>query len=206
MTDEQETSHELKTAMARAQLGTALDLFTRDRDPVSVHVLSCGAGEVLDGLATARDVGPFSKHILATQPELEMADIKRLRNQYWNAMKHFYGRDNKTVRHDEELLRDFSDTANDTSLFLGWHDYQAVVGALPIQAQVFQVWYYALNEAKLAPGVDLEHIRSFFPGLIKQERREQKRRLRRACERYREDKELLADPKTEIGPLSRRRS
>ena len=30
-----------------------------------------------------------------------MAKIKSLRNQYWNAIKHFYSRDNKTARDDE---------------------------------------------------------------------------------------------------------
>ena len=30
---------------------TALDLFLRDKDPISVQCLACGGGEVVEGLA-----------------------------------------------------------------------------------------------------------------------------------------------------------
>jgi hypothetical protein len=198
--------YETKVRLARAQLGTALDLFMRDRDPISVHVLASGAAEVLEGVALASNVRPFSSHILSDQPTLNMTDIRRLRNQYWNAMKHFYGRDNKSVRDDEDLIRDFSDVANDTALFLGWHDFQAVTGTLPIGAQVFQIWYYASNEEKLAPEADRATIREFFPEIASQDRAEQKRRLRRAVEKFRNDKALLADQRTDPSQLSPRRS
>lgn len=121
-------------------------------------------------------------------------------------MKHFYGRDKQTARDDEELIRDFSDVANDTALFLGWHDYQAVTGILPIAAQVFQIWFYALNEEKLAPEADRATIRGFFPEIPSQDRAEQKRRLRRATEKFRDNKELLADERTDAARLSPRRS
>jgi hypothetical protein len=43
-----------KIQVARSQLVTALDLFTRDKDPISVHCLACGGGEVIEGLAEAK--------------------------------------------------------------------------------------------------------------------------------------------------------
>ena len=68
---------------------------------------------------------------------------------------------------------------------------------LPVGAQVFQVWWYALNEEKLSPDADVGKIRAAFPDIRQQPRDEQKRRLRRAIEKYRKDRALLAHPATE---------
>jgi hypothetical protein len=69
-------------------------------------------------------------------------------------------------RDDEELFARFDDTVNDASLFIGWWDYQAAAqGKLPVAAQVFQVWYYADYEEKLAPDADLARIREAFPDI-----------------------------------------
>jgi hypothetical protein len=68
---------------------------------------------------------------------------------------------------------------------------------LPVEAQVFQIWWYALNEEKLSPDADLGVVRKAFPDIRRQKRMEQKRRLRRSIEKFRKDKALLADPATE---------
>jgi hypothetical protein len=41
-----------KLDIARHQLGSALDLFIRDRDAVSVQCLACGGVELMEGIAT----------------------------------------------------------------------------------------------------------------------------------------------------------
>jgi hypothetical protein len=185
-----------KLSVARAQLVTAFDLFVRDKDPISVHCLACGGGEVIEELADAQEKKPFAKHILSTQPDMDRGVIRGLRNQYWNAFKHFT--DHKGIaRDDEELLARFDDRVNDAALFIGWWDYLEVQKRLPIAVQVFQVWWYALYEEKLSPDADLHRIRTAFPDIRGQDRAEQKRRLRRSIEKYRNDKALLADPATE---------
>ena len=42
-----------KIVVARAQLVTALDLFVRDKDPISIQCLACGGGEIIEALAEA---------------------------------------------------------------------------------------------------------------------------------------------------------
>jgi hypothetical protein len=80
--------------------------------------------------------------------------IRILRNQYWNAFKHFF--DLKGLpREDENLFARFSDINNDVALFVGRWDYMRVQKRLPISVQVFQVWWYALNEDRLSPDYDL---------------------------------------------------
>ena len=185
-----------KIAVARAQLVTALDMFVRDKDPISIQCLACGGGEIVEGLAEAHGEEPFAMHILKDQPYMDRKAIRRKRNQYWNAFKHFF--DLKGLpREDEDLLAQFSDINNDVALFVGWWDYMTVQKRLPVAAQVFQVWWYALNEGKLSPDADFEVIRTAFPDIVQQSRAEQKRRLRRSIEKYRRDKALLADPATE---------
>jgi hypothetical protein len=187
-----------KMEVARAQLVTALDLFLRDKDPIAVHCLACGGGEIIEKVAEAQGNKVFATHIMSTQPQMDRGKIKRLRNQYWNAFKH-YSDFNGLPRDDAELFARFDDTVNDSSLFIGWWDYQsAAQGRLPVAAQVFQVWYYAVYEEKLAPDADFARIRQLFPDIRGKDRGEQKRRLRRSVEKYRKDQRLLADPQTEV--------
>jgi len=92
-----------KIVIARAQLITALDMFVRDKDPISIQCLACGGGEVMEGLAETHGEEPFAMHILKTQPDMDRKSIRRKRNQYWNVFKHFF--DPKGLqREDEELL------------------------------------------------------------------------------------------------------
>lgn len=185
-----------KLLVGRAQLVTALDLFVRDKDPISVQCLSCGGGEVIEAVAEAQGDATFATHIMKTQPNMDRVAIRRLRNQYWNAFKHFADRKGMP-REDEELLRGFSDKTNDAALFIGWWDYLSCQKKLPVAPQVFQVWWYALYEEKLSPTADISVPRTAFPNIRRQDRAEQKRLLRRTIEKYRKDTKLLADPATE---------
>src|SRR5262249_15259978 len=82
---------------------------------------------------------PFSTHVLATFPDLKISEIRQLQNQYWNAFKH--ARTHGGIdREDSELLERFGDEVNDHTLYIGWYDYMLAVRALPIEAQIFQVW------------------------------------------------------------------
>lgn len=143
----------------------------------------------------------LSTHILATQPALTPAALAKLRNQYWNAFKHFYEQDRTTVRDDARLLNDFNDHSNDAILFQGWWDYLSIRKKLPVAAQVFQVWWYAINDEKLSPEADRTTIELVFPNLRSQSRFEQKRRPRRTVEKYRQNKLILSSPQTEREPL-----
>jgi hypothetical protein len=98
-------------------------------------------------------------------------------------------------------LTAFNDTKNDAALFVGWWDYYAVTKMLPLPVQVFQIWWYATNEGKLAPATDTVEIRGAFPDIMSDNRDERKRRLRRTVEKYRDNKDVLADPRTEKVPL-----
>jgi hypothetical protein len=166
-----------KTNVARRQLGTSLALFIEDQDPISVHVLACGGGEVAEQLARQAQQEPFASEIMTTFSDLEVRDIRRIRNQFWNAFKHATTLSGQT-RDDEQLLAHFDDRQNEHALFVGWYDYMMATSRLPIEAQVFQIWYFALYPEKLAPEVSPTPYTNFFPAMKTIDRTEQKRRLR----------------------------
>ena len=185
-----------KAEVARRQLGTALHLFIADDDPVSVHVLACGGGEISESLARKGGQEPFTTHILETVPDIDPGKIRALRNQFWNAFKHSTTR--KGVdREDASLLARFDDEQNDHALFIGWYDYMNAVGTLPLEAQVFQVWYFAKYPDKLNPAADFEFVSRAFPRLDVLERRHQKLRLRATVRRYSKNRDVVEDPRTD---------
>jgi hypothetical protein len=177
-----------------------LALFIEDLDPVSVHILACGGGEVAEHLAHRAQQEPFVTEIMATFDHLEVRDIRRIRNQYWNAFKHATTLSGQ-IRADDELLANFDDWQNDHALFVGWYDYMMAVGQLPIEAQVFQVWYLALYPEKLAPEVSPTTYIEFFPSMKTIDRTEQKRRLRETIVWAKQQPSIANDDQTDKTPL-----
>jgi hypothetical protein len=88
----------LKIESARRQLGTALALYLDDRDPVSVHCLAGGGCEVIDFWARKADGEPFVTHILDEHPHLNIASVRTLQRQFWNAFKHATNKEDRSAR------------------------------------------------------------------------------------------------------------
>jgi hypothetical protein len=190
-----------KTEIARRQLGTALALFLEDSDPVSVHALACAGREIAEHLARKAGEKPFGTHALLTFPDLSPEKLGSLQNQYWNAFKHALTRGG-FEREDSALLERFADEVNDHTLFIGWHDYMLAVRALPIEAQIFQVWYFALYPEKLNPEVDTTTHQRVFPMLPSKSRADQKRALREVISSFPEENaEVMNHPQTDPRPL-----
>src|SRR5262249_30309696 len=141
----------LKIECARRQLGTALDLYLRDRDPVSVHCLANGGCELIEVYAKKAGAKPFVSHILETRPDLDIKALKTVQRKYWNAFKHALERHGGDERDDDELLSSFTDEQNDVALFIGWYDYAQATKMMPVEAQVHQIWWIALHPDKLDP-------------------------------------------------------
>ena len=67
---------DLKIESARRQLGTALTLFLRNVDPVSVHCLAGGGCELIEFYAKKGGAEPFTSHILETWPHFDMGHLQ----------------------------------------------------------------------------------------------------------------------------------
>jgi hypothetical protein len=195
---------DLKIECARRQLGTALHLYLRDLDPVSVHCLANGGSELIEFYAKKAGAKPFVLHILETQPKLDIKALRKAQRQYSNAFKHALERHGVKERDDDKLLSSFTDEQNDVALFIGWYDYEQATKKMPVEAQVHQLWWIALHPDKLDPNRAnaLTGVEKFFPGLRGRPRAKQKRMLKKVIERMRTDKKLMRDPRTDFRPLA----
>ncbi len=138
-----------KAEIARRQLGSALALYLDDRDPVSVHCLACGGCEIAEQLVIKAGATPFRKFTMDAYPAMTDAGFVAIRNKYWNAFKHSTSRKG-VERDDGAILDEFSETANEERLFVGWTDYASAVHSLPIEAQVYNTWFLALDFTKFS--------------------------------------------------------
>jgi hypothetical protein len=189
-----------KAEIVRRQLGTALELFLNNQDPVSVHTLACAACEIAESLVRKAGAQPFADHALATFQDLNIERLHAIQRTYSNAFKHMTKRNGKE-RSDDGLLRDFNDKQNDAALFVGWYDYVKVIGAEPLEAQAFQAWYFALHPEALSSEESKARYSDIFPNIAQCARAEQKAMLRKLIEDYRHDKEVMLHPKTDPRPL-----
>jgi hypothetical protein len=139
-------------------------------------------------------------HILATVPDFDIGRIRKVQRQYCNAFKHAETRKGKE-RDDSDLLGRFNDTVNEHTLYVGWYDYFRAVGSLPLEAQVFKVWYLCLYPEKVDAEVDLTALRAVFPDLPSMARANQKKALRKVIEFYRTDPDLTSNRATDPKPL-----
>ena len=173
-----------KLLVARAQLGAATQLFLQDMDPASVHVLACGAGEVLEGLAGSNGHVTVASVILSSRAYLTPAKLIQLRNEKWNAMKHFSTRAG-APRADEPLLSSFSDKDNDSRLFEAWFHYGQLRGSQPLDAHLLEMW--VLHSSGLLEGEDQEICGRLFPDQSNPSRSARKDQLRKCIARMKQE-------------------
>lgn len=107
----------------------------------------------------------------------------------------------------EKQLAEFADDVNDHALFIGWYDYMEAVGTMPLEAQVFQLWYFSKYPERLNPQRKDDIELAFFGADLRTiPRAEQKKRMQVAIEKYRKVPELINDPHTDarqlmLGPI-----
>ena len=132
-----------KIEAAQRQLVTAIELFLRSGDPVSVFSLATNAWEVIDALCTNGGIDSISnetrEHITTSQ------DLKKdlINSPYRNFFKH-------ADRDPYAELDGFSDLENDHIIFLAVEDYIRLNKKSPVEFQVYQLWYLSMNTDKVA--------------------------------------------------------
>ncbi|WP_147127291.1 hypothetical protein [Shimia ponticola] len=187
--------------IARRLLGTATHLFAQDLDPVSVHCLACSAAEHAALISQASTGRTFNDHVQAVFPDRELKTIRKIRNQYWNPIKHAKDHSGQERRLAIDL-EGFNDLQNDHMLFVVWFDYMNGGRGLPLAAQVFLAWYYDLYPEKISP-LHLQEVghEPVFPDLPSQSRKTQKRWLRSATKFYQNNDDIMRSPQTDTRPL-----
>ena len=189
-----------KGEVARRQLGVALDMFIRGQEPVSAHTLAMAGGEIAERLAENAGAETLMSHIRATFPNRAEQDLRRIQRKFYNAFKHAIKRDG-TDRQDAYILEDFDPRINDHVLYHGWHDYIRSGLPAPIEAQVFEVWYFSKYSEKVNPEVDISEMVALFPGLPARSPARQRSILIEAIRRARKNGNVMQDSATDRRPL-----
>ena len=178
-----------KAEDARRQLGTALALFLRGWDPVSVQCLASGGSEITEWLAETASAQPLKNLILNEAITIEK--LRAAQRSHWNAFKHATTRDGRP-RDDEAILASFDDGQNETALFVAWWDYWKAGLPRPPEAYAFELWYLSKH---LKPHEDA------FPGLAGEPPAKQLRRLNRMIRAMRADPEFMEQVDVDPTPL-----
>ena len=190
----------IKLGLARKQLGTALALFIKDEDPVSVHCLVCGGGELAYQLASRNDRRSWIDERLKTNGSTNLRSLLDERNAYWNAMKHATQRGG-AMRDDVELMRQFDDELNDQLLFIGWYDFACAGGRMPVEAHIYQRWFLA-RYPEILGDEGLQHeLAAPFSNIEDLNRADAKRRLGRTIDKVRKDRAIFAGVKVDYRRL-----
>jgi hypothetical protein len=140
-----ERMHSLtKIDVAIAQLRTAIRLFFQDADSVSVYVLASASREILTNLGNKLRLETY----LDDMARWLETDVDTLRDKVvrpYNFMKH-------ADRDPTATLDGFSDEYNDGLLFCACRDLALVAKGLPVEAQVYDVWFIALAVKQVNKG------------------------------------------------------
>jgi hypothetical protein len=182
-----------KQDVARRQLVTAIHLHFDGGDLVSIYSLAANAWEIIDTLASRAGVASISNQTRQNVPSGK--DLKRdyINEPHRNFFKH-------ANRDPDKLVPALSAPSVDSIVFLGVEDYLRLYRKAPVEFQVFQLWYLALNTGKVS--VDafadlMPNIDSAFPNIRQLERHQQLRLGRNVLNNALQDGELMRDSRTE---------
>jgi hypothetical protein len=182
-----------KIDAARRQLETSIQLFFDAADPVSIFSLASNAWEIIDTLCGIRGVKSLSSESQENVPDGKHLKYDYINEPYRNFFKH-------ADRAPDGSINGFDGTKCDALLFLAVEDYIRLMSKSPIEFQVFQLWFLAINHEKLHEDSFIKIVKQadiIFPSIRDLPRHEQLRLGKRSLIDARSDIDVLEDPRTE---------
>jgi len=160
-----------KIDVAAAHIRTAVRLFFEDSHPVPIYTLASAARELLTTLGEKTGVETIL-HSLAKARNINVAELAKQAHEFAGFFKHADRNPTATVT--------FSETEVDSVLVLACHDFGRVTGGMPVEAQIFEAWIYALaysrvSQAPLKKQRLIKLCIREFPGIRSATRQEQKK-------------------------------
>jgi hypothetical protein len=160
-----------KIDVAESLLVAAIRLFFEDEHPVPVYQLASSAREILTTIGDKAGIETVL-HAYAKGQGLTIAEVVKQAHTFAAFFKH--------ADRDATAKLSFSEDEPDTVLAMACKDFGRITGGLPIEAQIFEVWIYALAYARVhdAPVKGQRLIKlaiQQFPGIRTADRRQQKK-------------------------------
>lgn len=167
-----------KIDVAEAHIRAAVRLFFACEHPVPVYSLTCAARETLTTIGEKTGVVTLL-HEYAADHGVSLKEAIRSASPFANFLKH-------ADRDPDAVLEGFEDDEIDPFLLIACWDFHKITGGMPIEAQVFEAWWYAAHTEKLseAPRAIRELARlslRVFPIGFRSATRDEKKRRGLAC-------------------------
>lgn len=131
-----------KIDVAEAHLISAVRLHFQCGPPASVYLLAGSAREILTTIGDKTGIRTML-HGIADDLGRPLKDLIDAAHQHVNFLKH-------ANRDPQAVLEDFTENDVDTLLFVACHDLLRVTKGQPIEAQVFEAWWFAISWSKVA--------------------------------------------------------
>lgn len=185
--------------LARRQLIAAIRLFFEDRDPLIVAALGHSAWMICDEYGNRHGRRNFMEHIEEIYPQFDAQGHAVLSERH----DRFFGR-GRAIAHAHISTEGFDDSQNDLMLYIATEELMRVSGKSPIEAQILQLWYFALHFDGLSKPAKLRFegaVKGVFPGLTELSRAEQKKKAMQMMKIMMKDQRLLASHKTDASEI-----
>jgi hypothetical protein len=151
---------------AKSQLGTAIQLYFEDRDPISVHTLVSAAGELINRACAARGLMTFRADLLNRGAIVgKRKEISDALNQARNFFKH---------AEPDAILANFSDDHNFFGIVFAEYGLRLLGETLP-ETKVFLGWVMAVEPKLFQTPPPQSYVHSIFGDIAEQSRAEQKK-------------------------------
>ena len=159
-----------KIDVAQALIRTAVRLFFEDAHPVPIYLLASSAREILTTIGQKIGI-ETSVHLVAKQMGGSVKDVIPIVHEHARFFKH--------ADRDPTAKTTFNEMDVDVVLIAACHDFGLVAGGKPIEAQVFDVWRFALAQRKISDAplrqqAEMRRAVSRFPGIRTADRKTQK--------------------------------
>jgi hypothetical protein len=150
-----------KIDVAEAHICGAVRMFFEAAHPAPIFMIANAAREIVEQIGSHTDVTTAQEE-LARDRSLTVDDMLRPLKTVANFLKH--------ADRDPTATIDIDDNNVEVVLQLACHDFGRVAGGMPIEAQIFEAWVYAVafNDIAKAPlnrQKDIRHAISGFPGI-----------------------------------------
>jgi len=123
-----------KIDIAEAHIIAAVNLYFRDAQPASAYCLASAAREILTTLGDKTGVETLLHEISTTKGNSLGETIKKA-HEFANFFKH--------ADRDPAAVLEFPEDQLETVLFIACHDFARIAGGMPVQAQVYEAFFWA---------------------------------------------------------------
>ena len=125
-----------KLQASKRQLETAIQLYFKHIDPISIHTLACAAYEILSDVNKARNGSPMLMDGCLIKDEYKKKYRKMIREPQ-NFLKH--------ADKDPDRTLDFNPDVSTFFIYEGISKYQEITGEVSSLFRIFRGWYCAQN-------------------------------------------------------------